>query len=335
MARKADLKVEFQDFYTKILRKHPYEKSCMIKPILTFFCGVTFLVTNLNAAYLDKETADRIKKNTDSIIAKDLTNKQLIFAKDEQKINQPASLTKIMTATLAIESGRMNEVVTITREMIQVEPTKAGLRVGEKFYLRDLVKAAMVMSANDAAMSIGVYLGDGDVDKFVGMMNRKAKAIGMRNTNFTNPCGFDIGDHHSTAQDLLTLSEYAIKNSTFNDMAKLKRHDFQALNTKRAYAAYTHNKLLNSYKYAVGIKTGFTHKAGPCLIARAKKDDKDILVVMLNSERRWNDIKTIFEDVLPDVTQTRSTVKKSAQAVPSPKSSKKVATSKKRPQRLA
>lgn len=306
----------------------------MTKKILSLFCGACIITSSLSAAYLDKETADRIKRNTDAIIAKDLNSKQLIFAKDEQKINQPASLTKIMTAMLAIESGRMNEVVTITREMIQVEPTKAGLRVGEKFYLRDLVKAAMVMSANDAAMSIGVFLGDGDVDKFVGMMNRKAKAIGMKNTNFTNPCGFDssnFGHHYSTALDLLTLSEYAIKNSAFNDMAKLKRHNFQAVNTKRSYAAYTHNKLLNNYKYAVGIKTGYTQKAGPCLIARAKKDNKDVLVVMLNSEHRWNDIKTIFEDVLPDITETKSSAKK----IIAPKSTKKTAATKKKAHRIA
>lgn len=278
--------------------------------------------------YLDKETSERIKKNVDAIIAKDMTSKQLIFSKDATKMNQPASLTKIMTAILAIESGKMNDVVTITKPMIQVEPTKANLRVGEKFYLKDLVKAAMVMSANDAAMAIGVYLGDGDANKFADMMNQKAKKIGMKNTNFTNPCGFDIGEHYSTAQDLLVMSEYAIKNSSFNEMAKLKRHDFTALNTKRNYAAYTHNKLLNNYKYAVGIKTGFTQKAGPCLIARAQKDGKDVLVVMLNSEQRWRDIRTIFDDVLPDVTQTNekpqklAPVKKQAQQ-PKKKQTKK------------
>lgn len=287
--------------------------------------------STLSANYLDKETANRIRKNTDAIIAKDLTSKQLIFAKDEQKINQPASLTKIMTSMLALESGRMNDVVTITREMTHVEPTKANLRIGEKFYLRDLVKAAMVMSANDAAMAIGVYLGDGNVDNFVKEMNAKAKKIGMKNTHFTNPCGFDIGNHYSTALDLLTLSEYAIKNNNFNEIAKLKRYDFRSLNTKRAYAAYTHNRLLNNYKYAVGIKTGYTQKAGPCLIARAKKDNRDILVVMLNSEHRWNDIRTIFEDVLPDITETRSASKKPA--APSTKQTKK--TSKKKAHTIA
>lgn len=304
----------------------------MTKKLLTLLCGISLITTNVSANYLDKETADRLRKNTDAIIAKDLSTKELIFSKDEQKINQPASLTKIMTAILAIESGRMNDVVTITREMIQVEPTKAGLRIGEKFYLRDLVKAAMVMSANDAAMSIGVYLGDGNVETFVVQMNKKAKNMGMKNTHFTNPCGFDIGDHYSTALDLLKMSEYAIRNSQFNEMAKLKRHDFKSINTKRAYAAYTHNKLLNNYKYAVGIKTGYTRKAGPCLIARAKNGNKDILVVMLNSEQRWKDIRTIFEDVLPQITKTavKQSTEKPVKKIATPKQKKSKKTIKKK-----
>lgn len=299
----------------------------MTHKFFALFLAACLFSSTLSANYLDKETSDRIKRNVDSIIAKDMGSKQLIFSKDEQKRTQPASLTKIMTAIMAIESGRMNDVVTITKEMIQVEPTKANLRVGEKFYLRDLVKAAMVMSANDAAMSIGVYLGDGDVDDFVKEMNQKAKKIGMKNTNFTNPCGFDssnFGNHYSTALDLLTLSEYAIKNSAFNEMAKLKRHDFRAINTKRTYAAYTHNKLLNNYKYAVGIKTGYTQKAGPCLIARAKNGDKDILVVMLNSDHRWNDIKVILEDVMPNLTEGKTKQTPTIQKQVKPSSKKKI-----------
>jgi serine-type D-Ala-D-Ala carboxypeptidase (penicillin-binding protein 5/6) len=307
----------------------------MIYKLFVSFIVTCFFSLTLNANYLDKETADRINKNVDALIAKDMNSKQLIFSKDAQKVNQPASLTKIMTALLAIESGRMNDVVTITKEMISVEPTKAGLRVGEKFYLRDLVKAAMVMSANDAAMAIGVYLGDGDVDRFANQMNQKAKKIGMKKTNFTNPCGFDIGSHYSTALDLLVMSEYAIKNKTFNDMAKLKRHDFQALNTKRNYAAYTHNKLLNNYKYAVGIKTGYTQKAGPCLIARAKNGNKDVLVVMLNSEQRWKNIRLILDDVMPDLTDAKQATPSNSRAVTGKKTKPKETTRKKAPIKLA
>lgn len=244
----------------------------------------------------DAKIFNKIQKDLDSIIVKDLSNKKLIFSKDANQLLRPASLTKIMTATLAIESGKMNSIVTITPEMTQVEPTVAGLRVGEKFYLKDLVHAALIKSANDAANSIAYYLGNGSKEKFVAMMNKKAKALGMSKTNFTNPCGFDIGNHKSTAKDLLALSEYAIKSPVFNSIVKLNHYSFRSINTKRQYAVYTSNKLQRKDKYIVGIKTGYTNQAGPCLIARAKKGKKDILLVMLNSHNRWANAKVALDE---------------------------------------
>jgi len=240
----------------------------------------------------------KYESSIESLIVKDLSQKRVLYSKESQKIIQPASLTKIMTALIAIESGKMDKIITITKEATQVEPTKGGYRLGEKFYLRDLVKAAMIQSANDAATAIAIGV-SGDVDNFVALMNKKAKALGMRNTHFTNPCGFDIGYHVSTANDLLLLSEYAIKNRVFNDIVKLERHDFSATNTKRAYSAYTHNKLLKTNKYAIGIKTGYTSKAGPCLIARSKKGEKDLILVMLNArENRWKSAEEIFDKAM-------------------------------------
>ena len=145
----------------------------------------------------------KIQKDFDSIIVKDLNNKKMIFSKDENQILRPASLTKIMTAILAIESKKMNSIVVITPEMKKVEPTVLNFKVGEKFYLKDLVHAALIKSANDAATAIAIYLGNGNKQKFVDMMNIKAKKLGMRNTHFTNPWGFDFGNHSSTANDLL------------------------------------------------------------------------------------------------------------------------------------
>ena len=150
-----------------------------------------------------------------------MNNKKLIFSKDENQVLRPASLTKIMTAILAIESGRMNSVVTITAEMKKVEPTIADFQVGETFYLRDLVNAALIKSANDAANAIAIYLGKGNKQLFVNMMNIKARKIGMLHTNFTNPCGFDLGNHVTTARDLLILTEYSIRNPEFNSIVKL------------------------------------------------------------------------------------------------------------------
>ena len=244
------------------------------------------------------EVFHKIEKDLDSIIIKDLNKKRLIFTKGENQRLSPASLTKIMTAILAIESGNMNNVVTITPEMKKVEPTIANFQVGEKFYLKDLVHAALIRSANDAANSIAIYLGKGNKQLFVNMMNIKAKQLGMTNTNFTNPCGFDAGNHRSTARDLLVLTEYAIKNPTFNSIVKLDKYSFSALNTNKKYFFTTSNKLLKDEPYIIGVKTGYTNKAGACLIARAKKGNQDILMVMLNAHNRWPNAKKALDSIM-------------------------------------
>lgn len=260
--------------------------------VILFFILPSFALTN------DTRVFQKIQKDFDSIIVKDLNKKKLIFSKDENQILRPASLTKIMTAMLAIESGKMNNIVTITPEMKKVEPTIANFKVGEKFYLKDLVHAAMIKSANDAANSIAIYLGNGSKQKFVAMMNVKAKKLGMRNTNFTNPCGFDIGNHSSTANDLLKLTEYAIKNKTFNSIVKLEKYAFNAINTKSRYVVHSSNKLLSNEPYIVGVKTGYTNEAGACLIARAKNNNKDVLMVMLNVNNRWPNAKLALHAVM-------------------------------------
>ena len=260
--------------------------------LVLFFILPSFALPN------DAKVFQNMQKDFDSIIVKDLNNKKLIFSKDENQILRPASLTKIMTAILAMESGKMNSIVTITAEMKKVEPTIANLKVGERFYLRDLVHAALIKSANDAANSIAIYLGNGDKQKFVSMMNVKAKKLGMRNTNFTNPCGFDIGNHLTTANDLLKLTEYAIKNKTFNSIVKLEKYAFNAINTNSRYVVHSSNKLLANEPYIVGIKTGYTNEAGACLIARAKSNDKDVLMVMLNVNNRWPNAKIALHAIM-------------------------------------
>lgn len=255
----------------------------------------TFLFTFIAHAEIDKNGLDKLK--VEALLVKELTSGEVIYAKEALKEVKPASLTKIMTAMLAIEQGNLDRPVTITAEMIAVEPTKAGYKEGDVIRLEDLVKSAMIKSDNDAAMAIAISVG-GDLDTFVQMMNLKAVQIGMENTIFTNPCGFDIANHHSTPIDLLHLAEYAIQNPLFNDITRQNEHTYYSLNTNRKFVAKTHNHLLGKYEYAVGVKTGYTSKAGPCFIARAKKEGSDCLIVMLNSkENRWSVAQQIFEQV--------------------------------------
>jgi len=156
----------------------------------------------------------------------------------------------------------------------------------------------MVNSSNDAAFAIAIFL-SGNVDSFVVAMNSKAKMIGMKNSRFTNPAGFDKGiyaGNTSTAGDLLRLTEYAVKNPVFNEIARLDKAVFTEETTHKLYSLKTHNKLLDKYPYAVGIKTGYTTKAGACLIARAIKNNKDLLLVMLNAKTdRWNVAANMFD----------------------------------------
>lgn len=239
-----------------------------------------------------------IEDNFDSLIIKDLKENRIIYSKDKNQELSPASLTKIMTSIIALESGKLNDVITITKEMTKVEPTILNFKVGEKFYLKDLVYAALIKSANDAALAIGIYLGKGSKDQFVKLMNMKAKKIGMRNTTFTNPCGFDIKNNLSSTSDLLKLSEYAIKNKLFNQIVNTNNFSIKPINTNKTYFLSNTNKLLKNDENVIGIKTGYTKLAGACLVTRIKNLDNDFLIIMLNSKNRWENSKIIIDSLL-------------------------------------
>jgi len=233
-----------------------------------------------------------------AFIVKETGSSDFLKMKGIDRSLSPASLTKIMTCMLAIESGRMDDVVTIPLEATQVEPSRAGFKPGERVRLRDLVKAAMVNSSNDAAFAIAIHLG-GSLDGFVAKMNARARALGMSDTCFTNPAGYDRGiyaGNRTTARDLMLLTERAVRYPEFNAIAKMDRVVFSELSTGKLYSLSTHNKLLERYPYTVGIKTGYTSIAGPCLIARALKDGKDMLVILLHAKTdRWSLASSMFE----------------------------------------
>ncbi len=237
----------------------------------------------------------------ESFIVKDISGSKVLMSKDIDRPVSPASLTKVLTCVMAIESGKLDQDVVITKESTEVEPSKAGLRVGDRVKLLDLVKAAMVNSSNDAAFAIAIHLG-GNVNSFVASMNSRAKALGMKNSKFTNPAGFDKGiyaGNTSTAGDLLCLTEHAIRNPVFNEIARLERAVFTEQTHHKVFSLKTHNKLLDKYPYAVGIKTGYTCKAGRCLIGRAIKDNRDVLLVMLNAKTdRWGVAAEMFDSAL-------------------------------------
>ncbi|SDC41252.1 D-alanyl-D-alanine carboxypeptidase [Shouchella lonarensis] len=217
---------------------------------------------------------------------------RVLYAENEHERLKIASITKIMTAILAIESGRLDEVVTISKRAEGTEGSSIYLVAGEKIPLRDLVYGLMLRSGNDAAMAIAEYVG-GSVEGFVFMMNEKAEEIGMTNTRFYNPHGLDTHeDHLSSAYDMAKLTQYAMANETYRMIAGTK--DYRA---KGDHPRIFHNKnklLTEKYRYSTGGKTGYTKLAKRTLVSTASKDGLDLIVVTLNDPNDWDDHMNLF-----------------------------------------
>ena len=222
-----------------------------------------------------------------SILLKELNSGRVLYEHDSGKRLSPASLTKIMSALVILEHGKLDELVTVSPAAARAHKTHLRLKAGQVFKLNDLLKAMLIVSANDACLAAVEHVG-GDETQFVTLMNEKAATLGLRNTHFSNGCGFDGPDHYSTAEDLATLSVIALQRPIFRDLVKEERAMIMPVNGNRAYVLHTTNRLLGRIPGVEGIKTGFTSKAGRCLIAKVSQNGSDLLLVILNSNRRWN-----------------------------------------------
>jgi D-alanyl-D-alanine carboxypeptidase (penicillin-binding protein 5/6) len=229
-----------------------------------------------------------------SILLKELRSGRILFEHEVEKRLSPASLTKIMSALIILEKGRLDDLATVSRNAARAPKTHLRLKVGEVFRLGDLLKAMMMVSANDACLAAVEHVG-GDEEQFVTLMNAKAVALGLSGTHFSNGCGFDGPDHYSTAEDLAKLSEVAMRNAVFRELVKEEREIITPVSGYRAYVLHNTNRLLGRIPGVEGVKTGFTSKAGRCLIAKVSQNGSDLLLVILNSNRRWNTARSLID----------------------------------------
>ena len=195
----------------------------------------------------------------------------------------PASLTKMMTALVALESGRLDEVVTVSRAASREAGSKLGLRPGEQLRARDLLAAMVVRSANDACRALADHLGIGTVAK----MNERALALGLRDTQFMDACGWDRPGQYSTATDLARLAEQVMQNAYFARLARSAEVSIATANNRRKFTFTNTNALIGRYDGAIGVKTGTTGRAGHCLVAIAERNGVRVLLVMLKARNRW------------------------------------------------
>jgi len=222
-----------------------------------------------------------------SILLKELNSGRVLYQHESGKRLSPASLTKIMSALVILEQGRLDDLVTVSPGAARAHKTHLRLKPGQIFRLDDLLKGMLIMSANDACLAAVEHVG-GDEAQFVTLMNAKADALGLANTHFSNACGFDNPDHYSTAEDLARLSVIALEQPTFRQLVREERAMIMPINGTHAYVLHNTNRLLGRIPGVEGIKTGFTSKAGRCLIAKVSQNGSDLLLVILNSNRRWN-----------------------------------------------
>ena len=235
-------------------------------------------------------------------ILMDAATGRVLWGKNEHTPLAMASTTKIMTAVLVLESGRLDEIVTVSRAAAATPKVKMNLTPGEKIALRNLLHALMLESSNDAAVAIAEHLSpDGTVAAFCRQMTEKAQSLGAVNTVFETPNGLDAGYelHRSTAYDLAVIARYAMTVPGFETLINTTSAAFAS--DKRAYLFHNKNRLLHEYHGANGIKTGFTNKAGHCFVGTAKRDDMLLISVVLASgwgergrAQKWTDTKRIL-----------------------------------------
>ncbi len=218
--------------------------------------------------------------------------KRVLVSKNMNKKKLIASTTKIMTAVIAIESGKMDKMVKVTDKVLESYGSNIYLSIGEKMKLKDMVYGLMMQSGNDAALMIADYLGG--EEKFVKKMNEKAKKIGMKNTTFLNPHGLDEKTkNYSTAYDMALLMRYANGDPTFRKITGCKKYTVKT--NKKTYVWANKNKLLYTYKYTTGGKTGYTKKAYRTLVTSASKDGLNLIVVTLNDGNDFKNHKELYE----------------------------------------
>lgn len=222
-------------------------------------------------------TGGTVKASADGVaeIAMELESGKILHSKNIDARLPMASTTKIMTALIIAEDCDLSEVITVPDAAVGVEGSSIYLKKDERISVKDLLYGLMLRSGNDAACALAIHH-SGSVEKFVEKMNEKAKELGANDTHFKNPSGLPDNEHYTTAKDLCNIARHAMSNKIFKEVVSTKNYsgDFRHFLNK--------NKLLNSLEGANGIKTGYTEKAGRCLVSSSQREDMDVICVVLN-----------------------------------------------------
>ena len=242
---------------------------------------------NLIDSEITSETSTTVNDlstiNSRAYVVIDRNTHMVLCGKNENETRKMASTTKIMTATIVLENTNLNDIVTISKKAAGTGGSRLGLRANDKLSVLDLLYGLLLCSGNDAAVALAEFT-SGSVEDFSKLMNQKAKALGLTNTNFVTPHGLDSNEHYTTAYELAVLTSYALKNDTFLKIVGTKNYTI----TINGYPKSINNtnELLGNLDGVYGVKTGFTNMANRCLVTSCKRGDLDIICVVLGADTK-------------------------------------------------
>lgn len=269
--------------------------------IITLFFSAVYVENDLSANGV--EAAKDFSQSSSEIVM-EMNSKRVLYANNIHEKKYMASTTKILTAIVIIENCNLNAVVTVGKNTTGIEGSSIYLEEGETLTVTDLLYGLMLRSGNDCAETLAVFC-SGSIEKFAALMNETAKKIGALNSNFVNPHGLNNENHYTTAYDLALISCYAMQNADFREIVSTKKKviPFTTRNTKRLLI--NKNKLLSDFDGANGIKTGFTKKAGRCLVGGSNRNGMQLISVVLNCPPMFERSKTILENAFNEYSMVK------------------------------
>jgi D-alanyl-D-alanine carboxypeptidase (penicillin-binding protein 5/6) len=257
---------------------------------VTFFL---FLLITLHPSLITAVYAEDIQSR--AAVVMDAATGRVLYAKNPELRLMPASTTKLMTALVVIEKTKLTDVVTVSRNAANTAPTRAGFRAGDKVTIETLLYAALMKSANDAAVALAEAV-TGSEEEFVALMNMKALAIGANDTHFINPNGLPGKGQYITAYDLSKIMRHAIKYPVLKEILGTRITEIATETGKTMYIKNT-NKLLWSDEDLLGGKTGYTNQARHCFVCAGERGNETLIVALLGSPRRdllWKETEALM-----------------------------------------
>lgn len=267
-------------------------KEFMKKGIVIICCSIFFLGALNSVAYGKTKKEDKFKVDARNAIAIDGKTKEVLFEQNGYEIVPMASTTKILTALITVERGNLEEKFTVSKNAASIRGSKVGYKPGEEISIHELLYGLMYRSGNDAAITLAEGIG-GSVEGFAEIMNHYAVALGLLDSHFQTPHGLDMEEHYSSAYDLAILTIKGMEYDTFREVVGTTEIKKEKYNFTRDYNNI--NKILWKIPGANGVKTGYTGKAGKCLVSSVAYNDRNIIIVVLNCPDRWNQTDRIFK----------------------------------------